>query len=102
MVTPKKPGKKVVENVPRTKGEIEKARKLGSMLGFLKQRVGRPPAEKQKRKKSTATKRKDPPSSTRTTPSSKKNQRNSYVNWDDHPKILQEHIDARRNKRNAC
>ena len=129
MVTRKKlPKKKVVENIPRTRGEKQEARRLGSVCGYLKLRPGRPPNESQQKKNgrgkksssddgnkassqnkneassgnvaSSGTTRKDPPSSTGMSPPRKfRGQRSRYFKWDDHPEILQEHIDARREKR---
>ena len=40
------PVKKVVEKVPRTRGERDDAKKRSSMLGYLKLPKGRPPNEK--------------------------------------------------------
>lgn len=97
MVTKKKlPKKKVVENIPQTRGEEEVARRLGSVFGFLSQKLGLQPKEIQQNKKgrgnksssddrnkalsqnknkassgnvaSSATTRKDPPSSTGMSP----------------------------------
>ena len=44
--TKKMPEKKVVEKVPRTRGEKNEAKKRSSVLGYLKLPVGRPPNEK--------------------------------------------------------
>ena len=130
MTKPKTPSqiKKHPVKLPKTRGEQHALKKIGSMLGHFKLKVGRPPKPKESSSAATAasTAKKKPPSLSSSSSSSTassaaaaasvagskrkevpidchtstevKQRRTKYVNWDEHAAVLQLHVDARRSK----
>ena len=120
--TPSERAKKDV-SLPRTRAEVAEAKKEGSIMGYLKLPVGRPPQGSTKTVASssstaaaaaatttmvaaaaaavTGTKRNEFPFGCQTGSTTKKKRRKK-VNWEEHTDILQAYVDARNNQGNVA
>ena len=96
--------------IPRTRGQSEKEKKKGSVLGYLIRQPGRPPGSTSTSTEAAAaasssstaaaaaeagTKRDDVPFGCMTGTQKKKRRKQEYTNWEEYPDILQAYVDMK-------
>ena len=94
--------------IPRSRNQSEEEKKRGSILGYVTRRPGRPPGSTSTLTSTKAAaastavaaavagiKRDDVPFGCMTGTQKKKRRKQEYINWEEHPDILQAYVDMK-------